>query len=64
LSSFSVQLGTNAGGGGESSCPGGKGGDGGRAGDWALNKSPHCDHKSAQGGNAGTAVHGGGGGTK
>jgi len=51
-----------AGGGGQSSCPGGNGGKGGKAGSWALNKAPHCVDRTAQGGNAGSAALGGGGG--
>ena len=55
-------MGRYAGGGGQSSCPGGNGGNGGNAGSWALNKAPHCYDKSATGGNAGSASLGGGGG--
>ena len=57
------QIGTYAGGGGQSSYPGGNGGDGGKPGSYPLNKAPHCYDKTAQGGNAGSAVQGGGGGT-
>ena len=57
-----MQSGTYAGGGGQSSCPGGDGGNGGVAGNWPLNGAPHCYDRSAQGGNAGSAVLGGGGG--
>lgn len=57
------QIGTYAGGGGQATCPGGNGGNGGKPGDWALNKAPDCSDKSAAGGNAGSASIGGGGGT-
>ena len=58
------QIGTYAGGGGQSYCPGGNGGDGGKPGSYALNKARGCYDKTAEGGNAGSAVRGGGGGTR
>ena len=64
LFSFVLQIGTSAGGGGQSSCPGGNGGNGGNAGNWPPHRAPHCYDKSAEGGNAGTSALGGGGGTE
>ncbi|XP_027055167.1 loricrin-like [Pocillopora damicornis] len=55
-------IGTHAGGGGQSSCPGGHGGNGGSAGKWPPKQAPHCYDKSASGGNAGSSSSGGGGG--
>ena len=60
---FSLQAGTPAGGGGQSSCPGGAGGNGGQRGQWPLGRAPHCyDRSRAQGGNVGSSIRGGGGG--
>ena len=64
LFSFVLQIGTSAGGGGQSSCPGGDGGNGGNAGNWSLFGAPKCYDESAEGGNAGTSALGGGGGTE
>ncbi|KAJ7379813.1 hypothetical protein OS493_012560 [Desmophyllum pertusum] len=58
-----LETGTYAGGGGQSSCPGGNGGNGGNAGNWPQNRAPYCNDKSAAGGNAGSASLGGGGGS-
>lgn len=55
-----LQVGTYAGGGGRSSCPGSNGGNGGQAGDTTGRA---CYDNSAAGGNAGSADNGGGGGS-
>ncbi|XP_068756229.1 PE-PGRS family protein PE_PGRS61-like [Montipora capricornis] len=57
----SKQIGTNAGGGGQSSVPV-EMEVMGKPGSYPLNTAPHCYDRSAEGGNAGSASHGGGGG--
>lgn len=58
------QIGINVGGGGQFSCFGGNGGDGGKLGSYFFNKVLYCYDRSVEGGNVGLVFYGGGGGSK